>query len=268
MKKYYGVLILSALMAGAVFTGCGPNENIDSPVADNVVTEAATEEVTEAAEVTEAETEAATEPVTEETEPAVTEAASKREANLAAIDGLTEISFGEFGDYIVTHTISELSEMGCVNASDSVDGLAMAICNIGSTAGSSYYEPVYTTDFGKTWIGAEQSTDDFSVPHGTIDTIALDNGDLLMFIYSGPIEQPQIQIIRQSEAAPRPVISRNAFTFKEFEPEDGWDMSEDSFEASYDGGTVLHIKHMNKNTGELVNSFDVDFGDFDFIFEK
>ena len=54
MKKHTGVIIIAAVLAGAVFTGCGTEENISIRIAeetsapDVAVTEAVTEaEVTE-----------------------------------------------------------------------------------------------------------------------------------------------------------------------------------------------------------------------------
>ena len=265
MKKHYGVLILSALMAGAVFTGCGPVENLDAPVAESPVTEAAVEEVTEAEIITEEETEAVTEPVTEETEPAVTEAGSIRENNLEAIDGSKEFKFGE---YSTVYTFDELLEMGCANASDATEGLAMTVGLGGEAAGSAYYELFYTTNYGEEWTSCGGPGNMMQITNGCKQFFSLDNGDILIFRYYGAAEKPEIYIVRQTASEPEPVISRNSMKFDEFEPEDGWNLFIDCFKASYDGGTVLHVDYMDKDTGETVKSFDVDFGDFDFVFEK
>lgn len=265
MKKHYGVIILSALMAGTVFTGCGPVENTEVPVAEPSVTEALTEEaVTE--EVTEAETEAETEPVTEETEPAVTESASKHDSNLAAIDGTKEIVFGEFGDYGGSHTFNELYEQGMASVSDSVDGLAMAICHIGDAAGSRYYEAAYTSDFGNTWKQAESEFDNIQVSNGAITIHVLDSGDILLFRYHGPdqLGQPAVQLFTQSEAEPKPKISQTIY-LDDYLPEPGYDAS--NFEATYTEGNILHVDCLNENK-EITDSFDVPLDELEFEYKE
>ena len=271
MKKHYGVIILSAVLAGAVFTGCGPEENLNSPVANNPVTEAAAE-VTEAEIITEEETEAETEAVPEETEPAVTEAASKREANLAALEKAQDIEFGKSEDHTRLKTFGEMFEIGCANASDTVDGLAMAIYHLDTAAGTRYYDYAYTTDSGNSWTTSPNNSELVRIVNGTCQFIPTDNGDIAVFIDGGPIIEPHLYLIRQSADAPKPVISRNFMTFNEFAPEDGWGVQDDGFyddefKLSYAGGTELHIEYFRKDTGEMLTSFDTDFGDFDFTFE-
>lgn len=259
MKKHYEAIILSAVLACAAFTGCGTVENNDLPAADTPVTEAVSEEVTEV-KITETETEAVTEAVPEETEPAVTEAVSIREANLAAIDG----SYGFTSeDTTLIHTFSELFDSGSANASDSEEGLAMALFHSDSAAGSKYYASFYTTDYGKTWNNPGY----LQITSGTTQFFALDNGDVLVFRCGGPAPDPEILIITQSASDPKPVISSNSMKLNEFGTEDKWDMPFDSFNAAYNGGTSLHVDYIDKNTDEIADSFDVDFGDFDFTFE-
>ena len=267
MKKHYEALILSAILAGTILTGCDTSGAADLPAAENPVTEAAAG-VTETEKVTEAITEEVTEPVTEETKPAVTEAKSARETNLESTDWSSEITFGEFGDYGGTHTFSELYKEGKANVSADTEGLAMAFCKVGNAAGSCYYEPAYTTDFGKTWKGALQSSDNLQIANGTVQFFPADNGDIIVFLFAGPVMDPEILIIRQSESSPKPVISRNVMELNEFAPEDGWNIFDEAFKASYDGGTVLHVDYFRKDTGELVSGFDADFGDFDFTFSE
>ncbi|WP_044974129.1 hypothetical protein [Ruminococcus sp. HUN007] len=263
MKKHYGTIILSALMAGTVFTGCGPVENSELPAAEPTVTEEVTEEAAaETEEITEAETEAETEP--EETEPAVTESASKRDSNLAAIDGTKEIVFGEYADYGGTHTFNELFEEGMASVSDSADGLAMCIRHVGDAAGSQYYEAAYTSDFGKTWKQAESTTDIIRITNGVITFHVLDSGDILLFRYHGPdrIGQPAVQLFTQSADDPKPKISQTIF-LDDYLPAPEYDA--ENFEASYVEGNILHVDCLNKEK-EITDSFDVPLDELEFEF--
>ena len=163
-------------------------------------------------------------------------------------------------------------ETGCANASDTVDGLAMAIYHLDTAAGTRYYDYAYTTDSGNSWTTSPNNSELVRIVNGTCQFIPTDNGDIAVFIYDGPIIEPHLYLIRQSADAPKPVISRNFMTFNEFAPEDGWGVQDDGFyddefKLSYAGGTELHIEYFRKDTGEMLTSFDTDFGDFDFTFE-
>lgn len=194
---------------------------------------------------------------------------SIRQDNLAAIDGSHVFTSGG-----TSKTFKELYDMGCANASDTTEGLAMAVLHTGSGAGVAYYTGFYTTDCGKTW----NESGEIRIGGGVSYYFARDNGAIGIFRYSGADfdNRPTIQYINQTEGAPAPQLndSRGVIELAGAELNDGAkilpkdeapeDYAGYDFIAKYMGGNTLHVDVISRKDGVsqdeglFVGAFDID----------
>lgn len=228
-------------------------------LADQTMSEIET--VTSAYETSEGETPARTDMTDDSSAPERLQEKTTREANLEAIDGSHIFSVN--GNEM---SFDDLYKMGCANASDEIDGLAMAM--IGEHGGMSkvYHTVFYTTDDGNEW---KQLDGFLTVPTDNLQYFALDNGDILVFRYGGARPAPTIRIFTQSNEDPMPRLSDDEPILEGSVLDDGYTISNEyapyEFKASYNGGNYLHIDVSNDSCVN-VGSFDIDINDRTYTF--